>query len=209
MLPLNSTEVAISELHAGSLCSPLQKMFHPLVLQVEDFLRYIMRKVIQGWGPCSTSCFCFPAPVNLCPFSCILIYWGCIANTALGVLVKKRAVLYLLCTKIFLNGFCIPKHKKHICDCTSMFLPTPMGIHSAAQRRQEITEYWISACNDTEMYMHSVKELRDKWEIWHFLEEDQVTLVYLLSWSAEGTLIMLSAPWHVYFLIILEVILSL
>lgn len=35
--------------------------------------------------------------------------------------------------------------------------------------------------NDTKMYVHRVKKIRDKWEIWHFLKEDQVTLVYLLS----------------------------
>lgn len=57
-------------------------------------------KVIQAWGRCSTSCFCYPSLMNLCPFSWFATYCGCITNTALGVLVKKRPVLYLLRTKI-------------------------------------------------------------------------------------------------------------
>lgn len=42
--------------------------------------------------------------------------------------------------------------------------------------------------------MHWVKELGNKYKIWHFLKEDQVTLVYLLPGSAELTLIILCAP---------------
>lgn len=186
------------------LVHPYRKCSIPLYCQVEDFLRYIMRKVIQGWGPCSTSCFCFPSLTNLCPFSWIPTYWGCIANTALGVLVKKGLCYTCCIQKCFKMVSVLKSIKKHICGCISIFLPTPIGIHPAAQRRQEITEeYWISACDDAEMRMHKVKELRDKWEIWHFLKEGQVILVYLLSWSAEWTLIMLSAPWRVCFSIIL------
>lgn len=64
-----------------------------------------------GLGTTFHQLLLFPITNEPLPLLIIPTYWGCVANTALGLVVKKRAVLYLFCTKIFLDGFCIAKHK--------------------------------------------------------------------------------------------------
>lgn len=75
--------------------------------------------------------------------------------------------------------------KTHICDFTSVFLPTPMGIHPGAQRGRRSQKNIEFQRNDTKMYVHKVKKNKRQMRNLAFLKGRPGDFGLLTVWSAE------------------------